>query len=71
MGVFPFRSSLSLLGFSFHFLHQVFHLYELPLFCLPFFFFGVVIVVAACCLVDLGLFFVCLFPGHAAQHAGS
>ena len=40
MGVFPFCFSLSLLGFSFHFLHQAFHLYELPFF---FFFFLVLL----------------------------
>ena len=69
MGVFPFCFSLSLLGFSFHFLHQAFHLYELPFFF--FFFFGVIAVAVSCCLVDFGLFSVCLFSGHAAQHAGS
>ena len=67
MGDFPFRFSLSRLGFSFHFLHQAFHLYEL----LFFFFFGVIAVAVSCCLVDLGLFSVCLFSGHAAQPAGS
>ena len=62
-GVFPFCSSLSLLGFSFRFLHQAF--ISMNSLCI-WFFFGVIAVAVACSLVDLGLFLFVFWPRCSA-----